>query len=240
MWPPVVVFLPPLIDCGLGFLDRGERPGVVEEFVLQGLMPAFDLAGGGGRVGLGEQLADAVAAADPLEQHFCRARLAESSGELLAVVCEHFVGDAVGPHRGDEGAADSAGGTTADGGGDHAEPGVVVEAGDEFQLSAVGQEHRRGDIHLPQLHRLLTLPALVVLTSALAFTGRDQAAADQNPVDRRPGRHRTHVRLAELEGQPSRPPARMRTPQLADQRLDVRVQLPGLEARPVRMVGEPG
>ena len=240
MRPLVVVLLPPLIDRFLGFLDRGERPGVVEELVLQGLMPAFDLARGGGRVGPGEQLADAVATADALEQDLCRARLAESPGELLAVVREHLVGDAVGPHRGDEGLADGACGATADDGGDHAEPGVVIKAGDELQLGAVGQEHRRGDVHLPQLHRLLTLPALVVLTSALALTGRDQAAPDQHPVDRGPGRHRCHMGLAELVLQPPRSPPRMRTPQLADHRLDVRCELTRLGVRPVGMVSQPG
>jgi hypothetical protein len=52
MRPLVVVLLPPLIDRGLSFLQGGERPGVIEELVLQGLMPAFDLARSGGRVGL--------------------------------------------------------------------------------------------------------------------------------------------------------------------------------------------
>jgi hypothetical protein len=32
----------------------------------------------------------------------------------------------------------------------------------------------------------------------------------------------------------------MRPPQLADQGLDVRVQLPGLESRPVGMISQPG
>jgi hypothetical protein len=98
--PPLVIFLPPIVDRGLRFPQGGEWPGIVEELNLQGLMPPFDFAGRGGRrVGLGEQLPDAVAAADPLEQHLRRAGLAESPGELLAVVSEHFVGDAVGPHR---------------------------------------------------------------------------------------------------------------------------------------------
>jgi hypothetical protein len=238
--PVVVVLLPPLIDRGLSFLQGGERPGVIEELVLQGLMPAFDLAGRGGRVGPGEQLADAVAAADPLEQDLGRAGLAESSGELLAVVREHFVRDAVGPHRGDEGAADGACGATAHDGGDHAVPGVVVKAGDELQLGAVGQEYRRGDVQLPQLHRRFPLPALVVLTAALSLTGRDQAPADENPVDSRPGRHRCHLAFAELILQSSRSPPRMRTPELADHRLDVRCELTRLEVRPVGMVSQPG
>ena len=48
----VVVFLPPRVDCGLGFLNRGERPGVVEELDLEGLVPAFHLPGGGREYGL--------------------------------------------------------------------------------------------------------------------------------------------------------------------------------------------
>jgi hypothetical protein len=54
-------------------LDRAERRDSVEELDLQGLMPALHLAGGSRRVGLDEQLADAVAAADPLKQHLGRA-----------------------------------------------------------------------------------------------------------------------------------------------------------------------
>jgi len=36
--PAVVVFLPPLIYRGLGFLDRGERASVGEELGLQALV----------------------------------------------------------------------------------------------------------------------------------------------------------------------------------------------------------
>ena len=55
-----------------------ERPGDVEELQLQGLVTAFHLAGGGRRVRLGEPLDDAVAAAEPLEQHLGQVGLAES------------------------------------------------------------------------------------------------------------------------------------------------------------------
>jgi hypothetical protein len=153
-------------------------PGVVEELVLEGLVPAFHFPGRGWRERLGEQLADAVAAADALEQHLSRAGLAESAGELLAVVRQDFVRYPVGPHRGDEGAADGAGGGAPDNGGDDTEPGVIIDPGDQLQLSAVGQEHRPGDVQLPQLHRCLALPALVVLAAALAPAGGDQTVAD--------------------------------------------------------------
>jgi hypothetical protein len=52
---------------------------------LQTLVPALDLADGGRRERLGQQLLDPVAAADPLEQHLGGAGLAEPAGELLAV-----------------------------------------------------------------------------------------------------------------------------------------------------------
>src|SRR5204862_5080287 len=83
--PVMVVFMPPPVHRGLRFFYRGERPGVGPEVGLRGLVPALDLADGGRRVRLGEQLADAVLAADPLEQHLGRAGLAEPAGELLAV-----------------------------------------------------------------------------------------------------------------------------------------------------------
>jgi hypothetical protein len=130
----VVVFLPPRVDCGLSFLNRGERPGVVEELVLEGLVRAFYLPRRGRRVRLGEQLPDAVAAADPLEQHLGRAGLAESAGELLAVIRQDFVGCPVGPHRCDERPAHRPPSCASDDGGDHAEPGVIVDPGDQLQL----------------------------------------------------------------------------------------------------------
>ncbi len=154
----------------------------------------------------------------------------------LPLSVKHFVGDAVSPHRGDERPADRPCGATADDGGDHAEPGVVIDPGDQLQLGAVGQEHRPGDVQLPQLHRCLALPALVILTSALALARRDQATADQHPVDSRPRRHRRHARLRQLILQPLRSPARVRAAELADQCLHISADLAGLEMRPVGMV----
>jgi len=82
----MVVFLPPCIDGSLGRLDGVERTGVVEELHSQGLMPVFHLPHGGRGERPGQPLPDAVAAADPLEQHLGWARLSEPAGELLAIV----------------------------------------------------------------------------------------------------------------------------------------------------------
>src|SRR5262249_37659222 len=50
--PVLVVLLPPPVHRGLRGLDRGERPGIGEEIGLQTLVPALDLADGGGENGL--------------------------------------------------------------------------------------------------------------------------------------------------------------------------------------------
>jgi hypothetical protein len=50
---------------------------------------------------------------------------------------------------GDERTADGAGRSPADHGGDHAEPGVIIDPGDQLQFRAIGQEHPAGDVHLP-------------------------------------------------------------------------------------------
>ena len=68
---------------------------VVQQLQLQGLVQALDLARGRGRAGPGQPLGDAVLPADPLEQHLRRAGLAETPGELLAIVRQHFSGHPV-------------------------------------------------------------------------------------------------------------------------------------------------
>jgi hypothetical protein len=95
-----------------------------------------------------------------------------------------------------------------------------------------------GQARVRQLHRLFALPALIVLAAALALPRRDQAAADQHPVNGRPGRHWCHTGLAQLVLQPSWPPPRNVIPQLADLRLDACLELAWLEVRPVGMVGQ--
>jgi hypothetical protein len=238
--PLGVVVLPPGVHRGLSLSDRLERRVDVQQFVLQDLVQALDLAGGRRRAGPGQPLGDAVLAADPLEQHLGRAGLAEPPGELLAIVGQHLLGDAVNSHRGQERRAHRPAGGPHHDGGDHAEPGMVINPGDDLAFAAVRQEHAGGHVQLPQLHRLLPLPPLVVLAAALALTGRHQATADQHPVDRRPGRQRAHPRLAQLEQQPSRTPPRMCPAQLADQRLNLGIQLPRLMVRPVRMISQTG
>jgi hypothetical protein len=91
----MVVLVTPPVHRGLRVFDRGERPREVEQFGLQSLVPPLHLADGGRRIRLGQQLLDAVLAADPLEQHLRGAGLAEPAGEHLAVVGQHLIGDAI-------------------------------------------------------------------------------------------------------------------------------------------------
>jgi hypothetical protein len=64
------------------------------------------LAGGGRRVGGGQQVAHAVLPADAVEEHLSRGVHAEVAGEDLAVVGEQVLGHAVVAHGLGEGVAD--------------------------------------------------------------------------------------------------------------------------------------
>jgi hypothetical protein len=46
---------------------------------------------------------------------------------------------------------------------------VVVDAGDDLDLGAVGEVEPPDDVHLPQLHRTRALPALVVGPGAFTW-----------------------------------------------------------------------
>jgi hypothetical protein len=48
---------------------------------------------------------------------------------------------------------------------------VVIDAGDDLELSPVGEEARADDVQLPQLHRDVPLPPLVL--AALPAPGLD-------------------------------------------------------------------
>jgi len=66
--------------------------------------------------------------------------------------------------------------------------------GHDLQFPAVSQETGTDQVHLPQFHRLVALPAL---TTAAGLAGH-QLEAQQDPVDRRPVRQRTHPAAAQL------------------------------------------
>ena len=66
-----VVFGHPFVERALEFLDSGVHPIVVDQEVpSDGPVEALDFARRGGRIGSGEQMADAVVGTDPVEKHW--------------------------------------------------------------------------------------------------------------------------------------------------------------------------
>jgi hypothetical protein len=75
-----------------------------------------------------------------------------------------------------------------------------------FTLAAAGQQDAADDVHLPQLHRQVPLPPLVILTTPATRDRVDQPVPDQHPVDRRQARHRTRAAVTtQLELDPALP-----------------------------------
>ena len=232
-----VVLLAPGVHRGLRILNARERAVHVQQFLLQRLMQPFDLPRGHRRPRLGQPLRDAVLPADPLEQHLRRARLIEPPGELLAVVAEHLTRNPVLLHRGHERRAHCAGGGPHHDFGDDAEPGMVVNPGDDLALLAVGQEQARGNVQLPQFHRRGALPPAVLVPAPAARHRLEHPVPHQHPVDRGPG-HTRVTALAELENKTARTPPAMRTAQVTDQRLQFRADPPRMRFRRMRPISQ--
>jgi hypothetical protein len=127
---------------------------------------------------------DAVLPADPVEEHLDRLR-AEAAGEDLAVVGEDLVRDPVTVQRLGQDRADGLGGRPPDQAGSDAEPAVIIHARDDLQLARIIEEHPSHHVHLPQLHRTLTLPATELIATLASASEFDESVALQAAVDRR-------------------------------------------------------
>jgi hypothetical protein len=210
VWPVGVVLVPERVDRRLRGLDAGPDLDLVEEFALQGLVEPLDLPGCGRGAGFGVAGDDAVLPADPFEHHLGRAGLGEPSGELFAVVGQHFVGDPEPLQRLTKRPADGAAGGLTHHSGDDAVPGMVIHPRHDLGFGAVGQSDAADDVKLPQLHRHFPLPPAVVLTATTARDGVDQAMPYQHPVDRGHRRNRPGTTVTpKLELDPPLPPAGM-------------------------------
>jgi hypothetical protein len=188
---------------------------------------------------LGEPVGDAVLSADPVEQHL--AALAESVGELFAVVGEDLLRYPVVGHRFREGGADRTAGSPRYDLGGNGEAGAVVHAGDHLRLHPTGQHDAADDVHLPQLHGFLTLPALVVLALAAALGGFDKPVPGQDPIDGHSGRDPAGAAVAaQLELDPAGTPARMCPAQLAHRGLHLGRCLVCARVRSTGPVFQPG
>jgi len=72
-----VVLRLPGVHHGLGGVEAVERAVRVEQFDLDGLMPALHFPRGSGTAGFRQSLGDAVVPTNPFKQHLGRARRAE-------------------------------------------------------------------------------------------------------------------------------------------------------------------
>jgi hypothetical protein len=93
-------------------------------------------------------VADAVAQTDPVEGDG-GGMPGEPAGEDLAVVREDLLGHPVAVQAFQERIAYGSSGGSCDQLGDHAEPRVIIDPGDGFQLGAVIEQHATHHIHLP-------------------------------------------------------------------------------------------
>jgi hypothetical protein len=112
---------------------------VVEEFLPQRFVQPLDFAGRGGGTRFGPALPDAIFSADSFEQHLHRLRFVVASGELCPVIGQYFRRHAVSAHGRGERRAHLPPGGRAKYCCDHDEPGMVVNAGDQFAFPPVGQ-----------------------------------------------------------------------------------------------------
>ena len=120
---------------------------------------------------------------------------AEPTGEALAVVGQDLVGDPVASQRCGQDLGHGLGGRAADQASGDAEPAVVVHAGDHLQLRGVGGEQNPSHhVHLPQLHRTLSLPAAELVTALAPAPELDQLVPTHAPVGGRTRGRRVHAR----------------------------------------------
>src|SRR5512133_816632 len=109
----------------------------------------------------------------------------EPPGEALAVVGQDLVGDPVAGERGSEHLGHRLGRGPPDQAGSDAEATVIVDPGDDLELSPIVQLDAAHHVHLPQLHRPLTLEAAELVSALAAPAELDQTVTAQAPVDAR-------------------------------------------------------
>ena len=225
----LVVVVDPCIQLFLRELERCER-AVDEELFSHALMEAFDLAGGCRRARCGELVGDPVLPAHAIEHDLSFVR-AEATGEDLAVVGQHLVGDPVAQHRDLEDVAHRSGGCPRHKSCGDAEAAVVIDARDDLEIGTVVQHHSAHDVHLPQLHGAVALPAAELVASLLAAAELDEVVAFETAIDARATWQWIDSFAAELVQDPARSPTGMLTTQLTDQGLQLGCDLVGTALR---------
>ncbi len=117
---------------------------------------------------------------------------------------------------------------------------MIIDRGHDLEVGAVIEQHATHDIHLPQLHRAVALPAAELVSSLLAPAQFDEVVTLQTPIDARATRQRIDTLFFELVQDPARSPPRMLPAQLADHRLELGRDLVHAAVGTMRPVGESG
>ena len=167
---------------------------------------------------------DPVVVADAVEQHGPWSET-EPRREDLAVVTQQLLGCTVSAQGRQQRVAHGPRGRSSHDLGADAEPRVIVDAGHDLALGAIGQEVATHDVHLPELHGPGALPALVVRALSPALRGLDEPVPDQGPIDRRARRQRLGPCVTQPPEDRPRSPAGVRSAHLHDLGLDRRRHL---------------
>ncbi len=167
----------------------GAGPGV--EPLLEGAVPAFDLALRGGVAGPAVLLAHAVLGQDAFERARPLGAHDEPAGVDAAVVGERRGGGAVLGAAFEERAGHELAGHRARGARQEHHARMVVEPGDDLRVRAVGQRPVR-EVRLPRLVGQLGLEPDVRAARPFPGLGLDQTHVLEDAVDRGDGRGAAH------------------------------------------------
>ncbi len=251
MGPLGVVVDHPPIHRDLRRREGLERIGVGEEVRAESAVKPLHLPVLVRRCRLCEPMRDAVLAADLVEQHLpaAGAIAAEPIRELLAVVRDHLLGCPIASQRLREGQTHRPRRRPLHHRGHHTEPGVIIDPSDDLGAPHLTSGHvdqldAAHDVDAPQLHRPGPFESLPRLPGPFPRTLAQQAAPDQDPVDRALRRHRDRLiaprgPAQQLQPDPPRPPPRMGPTHLRHRHLDHLRRLLRTRQRTMRPVRQP-
>ena len=166
--PVVVVGVHPRVDRRLRRGQVGEGPAVIKQLAAQGLIPTFDLPGGRGRARLGQPGVMPFSRQIRSNSTSAGRGLVNRPVNMLPVVGQHLLGHPVDACRRERSQTARPVAPQHRRGDDHV-PGMVIDAGDHLALPPIGQNDAADHVHLPQVHRDLTLPALVACAVPLCW-----------------------------------------------------------------------
>ena len=115
---------------------------------------------------------------------------------------------------------------------------MIIHPGDDLEIAAVVEHDPAHDVHLPQLHGPVPLPAPELVTPLLAPSELDEVVALEAPIDARAPRQWIDPFASEFVKDAPRSPSGMQTPDLADQRFELGWDLVAAAVRSMRPIGQ--